>query len=68
MDSKRVKFESRLAISKPDIIGILEVNPKNATLELPLEDLQRSGYNAYFYPKGLRVVLYIKDSLSSSET
>jgi ribosome biogenesis protein Nip4 len=67
LNNKRAELDSRLALSKPDIIGIVEVNPKNATWKLSMEELQRCGYTTYFNLNGRGVVLYINDSLSSSE-
>lgn len=66
-NNKRSEFDSRLALSRPDIVGIVEVNPKHATWNLSLEELQRSGYTTYTKLNGRGVVLYINDALSSSE-
>ena len=67
LNNKRAELDSRIALSKPDIIGVVEVNPKNATWKLSMEELQRCGYTTYFNLNGRGVVLYISDSLVSSE-
>ena len=49
------------------MIGITEVNPKNASWNICLEDLNLRGYTAYASLEGRGVVLYVRNTLQSYE-
>lgn len=59
-NNKRAELEARVSISNPDIIGLTELNPKNARWKLCIEDLQRPGYTMYTNHEGRGIVLYIR--------
>jgi hypothetical protein len=46
-NNKRTELEVRLAQLQPDIIGLTEINPKNATWEMTAQDLSRVGYACF---------------------
>lgn len=66
-NNKRQELLARVSQIKPDIIGVTEVNPKNAKWDLTMEDINLEGYTAYVNLRGRGVVLYVKQTLHSSE-
>ena len=58
-NNKRSDILSRIAVTKPDIIGLTEINPKNAKWSLEQADLQIEGYTVYYSLEGRGVALYI---------
>lgn len=43
LNNKKVELEARIVMINPDIIGLLEINPKNAKWKLTQEDQQIKG-------------------------
>jgi len=56
-----------MAEINPDIIGLTEVNPKNARWTLSPQDLFIERYTCYSNLVGIGSVVYAKDSLYSSD-
>src|SRR5664279_1226246 len=55
-NSKRSDFHARVSLIDPDIIGIVEVNPKNAMWNLSEQDIHIQGYTIYKNMEGRGVV------------
>ena len=66
-NNKRTELEARILAVKPDVIGLAEVNPKNAKWTLELQDLQLMGYTMYCNLEGRGVALYVRDSVKSGD-
>ena len=64
---KRSEFQAKVQQLRPDIIGLTEINPKNASWSLMEQDLNLTGYTLYANLKGRGVVLYVRDSIQSRE-
>ena len=67
LNNKKSEFILRVAEINPDIVGLTEVNPKHGKWSLMPQDLNIEGYTHYSNLEGRGVVLYVKDSLCSSE-
>ena len=63
--NKREEFEFRVKQSCPDIIGLTEINPKNAKYTIIQQDLNMDCYKRYFNTDGRGVALYVKEELES---
>ena len=66
-NNKRSEFQARVANLNPDVIGLTEVKPKNATWSLCQQDLMVHGYKVYTNLEGRGVALYVKNSIQSCE-
>ena len=58
--NKRTEFEARISLNKPDVIGLTEMNVKNARWSLESQDLQLNGYTLYDNRYGRSVTLYVR--------
>lgn len=67
INTKKDELAVHIAQMNPDIVGLTEINPKNATWELQLQDVQINGYDAYVNFSGRGSVLYVKSSFNSYE-
>jgi len=65
--NKRLEIEAKISETKPDIFGLTEINPKNATWKLSDQDMVFQGYTSYTNFTGRGSVLYVKDTISSFE-
>jgi tRNA splicing endonuclease len=65
--NKKAELESRIAIMQPDVIGLTEINPKNAKWQLSETELKIQGYLVYVNLKDRGVALYVRDQIASSE-
>ena len=65
--NKQYEFETRVNTLIPDIIGVTEINPKNASWSITQQDLSIEGYNLYVNSSGRESALYIKSNLGSTE-
>ena len=65
--NKKYEYEARVNTLKPDIIGVTEINPKNAYWPITQQDLSIEGYNLYVNLGGRGSALYIKSTLGSTE-
>lgn len=66
-NNKRTELQARISIVSPDIIGITEVNPKNAKWTLNHPDLQMQGYSLFVDLGRRGVALYVKESMRTCE-
>ena len=66
-NNKRIEFEARVRTLEPDIIGITEVNPKNASWRLEQQELQLPGYSLHCNLEGRGVALFIRNLISTSD-
>jgi len=66
-NNKRAEIEARIAELRPDIIGLTEVKPKNATWELANHDISLEGYTLYSNLEGRGSALYVNEKLGSAE-
>ena len=66
LNNKKVELEAHIVMLNPDIIGLSEINPKNAKWKLTQEDLQIRGYTMYDNLKGRGVVLYVRENIKSN--
>lgn len=68
LGNKKHELEARIQDYNPDIIGITEINPKNTCVGGFMEDdLVLGGYTAYCDMAGRGAVLYVRDSIVSSQ-
>jgi hypothetical protein len=65
--NKKHEYETRVHTLNPDIIGVTEINPKNASWSITQQDLSIEGYNLYVNFTGRGSALYIKSNLGSTE-
>jgi hypothetical protein len=65
-NSKRIELKARIAEANPDIVGLTEINPKNAKWELLPQDIALEVYVAFTNFTGRGSVLYVRESLASS--
>ena len=66
LNNKKAEFEARTVLMNPDIIGLSEINPKNAKWKLTQQDLQIKGYTMYENISGRGVVLYVREDIKSN--
>ena len=69
--NKLAELETLLAIHKPDIVGVIEVKPKNIAIPLTKTKLRIKGYellpnNQCFTDEGRGVCLYVHESILGS--
>ena len=67
LNNKKPELLSRISELNPDVIGLTEVDPKHSSWSLMPQDLSIEGYTFYSNLDGRGSVLYVKDSLCSSE-
>ena len=65
--NKRGELRVRIDQQDPDIIGLTEINPKNATWTLQPPDLSIDGYTAFTEFAGRGAALYVKNIYGASE-
>jgi len=66
-NNKRTELTARIALVQPDIIGITEINQKNASWNLTVQDLQLSRYSLYVNFEGRGMALYVSEMLKSND-
>ena len=66
-NGKRSELEARIALTKPDIIGLTETNPKKCKVDIEPAGLATSWIQFVCNLDGRGVALYIKESIRSSE-
>lgn len=65
--NKRHELVTRVMQTDPDVIGLVEINPKNALYDLQPTELNIPGYNLYVNSSGRGVAIFIRESFAAFE-
>ena len=67
--NKKDELEARILRTKPDIVALTEIYPKNIRYEVEISELEIPGFNLFLPKKHRRgVAIYIKQNLKACES
>jgi len=61
------ELNARIADTDPDIVGLTEIKPKNASLDLLPQEVNIDGYTAFLNLSGRGLILYVKNCYGAVE-
>ena len=67
MTNKKHELQARVYENDPDVIGLAEIAPKNATFTIQPVEMEISGYGVYYSLIGRGVALYVRNGLRVTE-